>query len=183
MNPWQYYSDELVDNKFLDKQRYRHTSDFITENNYIGNQNKNDVHLQGLINLLDNRVDDGGFHLIAGFYKHMPNWVKSTENTLKLRYGTKNTFIILPEDEPLQELATRIPMKAGSLLVWEQKTPHGSAPNNSNQMRMAQFLKMLQPFPNTERGNARANFLKKKVAESGVEMTELGEKLFGFKDW
>jgi len=74
-------------------------------------------------------------------------------------------------------------MKAGSLLVWEQKTPHGSAPNNSNQMRMAQFLKMLHPFPNTERGNARANFLKKKVAESGVEMTELGEKLFGFKDW
>jgi len=186
MNPWQYYSNEPIDKEkiYLDKLRYRATADFITENNYIGNYTMNETHLQGLINLLDNRVDDGGFHLVPGFYKHMPEWVKSTETTLKKRYGTVNTFIVLPDSEPMQQLATRISMKAGSLLVWEQKTPHGSAPNNSSNMRMAQFLKFLPAISRTsERALARSAFLKQKVQETGVEMTDLGEKLFGFNDF
>jgi len=186
MNPWRYYSNEPIEseNKFLQKLRYRNTDDFITENNYIGNSVQNEIHLQGLINLLDNRIIDGGFHLVPGFYKHMPEWVKSTQNTLRRWYGPLNAFIVLPEDEPIQQLATRIPMKAGSLLVWEQKTPHGSAPNESDQMRMVQFIKYLNAFPsNSERAQARSEFLKNKVNKLGIEMTDLGEKLFGFKDF
>jgi len=51
-------------------------------------------------------------------------------------------------------------------------------------MRMAQFLKFVRNIPKTsERGQARYEFLKQKVDQTGVEMTDLGEKLFGFKDF
>jgi hypothetical protein len=37
----------------------------------------------------------------------------------------------MPDDSPLLEHAQRVTAHAGSLIVWDQKTLHGSAPNNS----------------------------------------------------
>lgn len=42
---------------------------------------------------------------------------------------------MIPISDPMQEQAQRVPMKAGSLLVWDFRIPHGSKPNNSDRPR------------------------------------------------
>ena len=48
---------------------YEHPNDFIVENNGIGVMTDNQLHCQGLLNLVDNKEDNCGFHLVPGF-KH-----------------------------------------------------------------------------------------------------------------
>ena len=58
---------------------------------------------------------------------------------------------------------------------------HGSSPNDSDKIRMAQFIKMFTK----PKGDMieRQKALKQMMNENEFEMSELGEKLFGFQDW
>ncbi|CAF3729317.1 unnamed protein product [Rotaria sp. Silwood1] len=65
-----------------------------------------------------------------------------------------------------------MPIRKGSLLVWDTRLPHGNYPNNSNQMRIIQYLHMapiadeaLRPFP-----------LSKEDLPEAFQLTDLGEK-------
>ena len=51
-NPWH----RETSSKFLDNLSYRRPSDFISENNEIGDG----LHIQGLINFAENVSEDGG---------------------------------------------------------------------------------------------------------------------------
>lgn len=46
--------------------KYQETDDFILENNEIGCLKDGKLNLQALINLADNKEEDGGFQLIPG---------------------------------------------------------------------------------------------------------------------
>ncbi|XP_065189658.1 putative phytanoyl-CoA dioxygenase [Sycon ciliatum] len=78
----------------------------------------------------------------------------------------------------------RVPMRAGSLLIWDQRVAHGSRPNNSTRARYVQFVKM---FPSinlrSERAKNRGQLIKDKVELAGVDLTDLGKKLFALKAW
>ena len=52
--------------KLLNKLKYERENDFIVENNEVGVMKDNKLHCQGLINLIDNRAEDGGFILVPG---------------------------------------------------------------------------------------------------------------------
>lgn len=45
----------------------------------------------------------GGFHIIPGFKNHFVEWVTRNPH-LKSRYGTRNTFIVFPELDPLNKV-------------------------------------------------------------------------------
>jgi len=61
---------------------------------------------------------------------------------------------------------------------------HGSSPNNSHRPRYAQFLKFQKAFDlSTPWGSKRREAIRERVAESGIELTDLGEKLFTQKPW
>ena len=47
------------------------------------------VHAQGLINLADNRPEDGGLVVVPGFHKIFPQWTEHTRNTLGKQYSNK----------------------------------------------------------------------------------------------
>ena len=51
--------------------------------------------------------------------------------------------------ERLLGLAQRVPMRAGSVLVWNQLMFHGTSPNSSGQCRYAQYIKA---FPRCDEG-------------------------------
>ncbi|RHY32884.1 hypothetical protein DYB25_001822 [Aphanomyces astaci] len=52
-------------------------------------------------------------------------------------------FIEVPQDDPMRREITRVPMKAGSLLIWNSQLPHGNFPNNGVDFRMVQYVKMI----------------------------------------
>jgi len=182
VNPWTYVEDKTseISQNVLGSLKYENTQDFIVENNEIGVMADGELQVQGLINLADNRESDGGFHLVPGFNQNFTKWVESTANTLKPRYGKRQTFIVLPEDEPAQSLAVRITARAGSMIIWNQTVAHGSDANDSNNIRYAQFLKIFRAIPsNSPRAQKRRVALKlqvEKVMNIDTDLTELGQK-------
>ncbi|KYQ91451.1 putative phytanoyl-CoA dioxygenase [Tieghemostelium lacteum] len=145
MNPFQYIesnSDTDRMNRF-NSMKYKNSSDFMHENNEPGTLKQNELHIQGLINLVDNQEDDGGFLLVPGFSNHFVDFAKNNSQ-LKTMYGTRMTFVVIPDENLVHKQAIRITARAGSLVLWDQKTAHGSTFNNSHRPRMAQFIKMFK---------------------------------------
>jgi len=190
MNPWRFIEESTAErsDKVLASLRYKNLQDFIVENNEIGVMSENKVHIQGLINLADNLEDDGGFIIVPGFKHHFVDWIKSRKILRDIRrFPTQSTFIVIPSSDPIYERGIRVTCRAGSIVIWDQRTCHGSRPNNSSHSRYAQFFRMSRAAPfDSERMKARAVVVSKFLKDSGVkesELTTLGAKLFGLKPW
>jgi len=77
-------------------------------------------------------------------------------------------------------------MRAGSIVIWDSRLPHGSMPNNSSRMRCCQFIKMFlsSDIPHEEVILNRKETVKREIeiAKFQSEITPLGLKLFGLDD-
>ena len=137
MNPWWHAesSQDIINGR--DALLYNDSQDFIKENNLV--VKSMGMHIQAVINILDNEAIDGGTLIVPASHKHMHKWA---ESNLRLR---KPLPFLTFRDNAVEELllsrAHRIPMKAGSVLLWNQSVFHGTCPNESNNCRMAQFIK------------------------------------------
>ena len=136
--------------------------------------------LQGILALADCREEDGGFHAVPGFHHFIRTWTKQNEQIcLDANDSMDPTTIQIPVDDPIREHIQRMPLRKGSLLVWDSRLPHGNFPNNSDQMRIVQYLHMapiadqaLRPYP-----------ISKEDLPDEFHLTDLGEKLYGFQSW
>eukprot|EP01080_Neovahlkampfia_damariscottae_P011528 gene11528-4781_t len=173
MNPWDYFSN--FNSKSETFSSYNCLANFCSENNEGGTSNDKTIRVQGLVNLLDNHEEDGGFTLVPGNHLLLGEWTKKN-----LRKGNGMFNVISKKDE-IHQYAQRITAKAGTLIIWDHRMTHGSNSNDSDKMRLAQFIKMFTKPKNDM--TARQKVLKKMMEENQFEMSELGEKLFGFKDW
>src|SRR3989338_7662606 len=75
-SPWDYFTKEesTAEKEMLSNLSYKFALHFITENNEIGVQKDNELHIQGLFNLADNRAQDGGFVLVPRFHSIFSNF-------------------------------------------------------------------------------------------------------------
>ena len=204
VNPWRYFStdnevseaEERINHR-LAELRYNNLSDFIFENNEIGRASFAQVHLQAVLNFYPNKESDGGFQLVPGFSKHAQEWVNKTRDKIGKHWPVQHTFIVLPDVCALHARSIRISVPAGSLIVWDQTTAHGSAPNHSTNPRYCQFMKMhlAEPFYDglpdqtkvlNQRGLNRAKTIREQIKIAQIEeqnLSDLGKKLFGFEVW
>ncbi|GAM24732.1 hypothetical protein SAMD00019534_079070 [Acytostelium subglobosum LB1] len=145
MNPFAYIEEtnDATRQRVIDQLEYDNTksADFIIENNEVGIKSLNELHIQGLINLADNKDEDGGFIVVPGFPRHLEEWTLKNK-TLRTNIGTKERFVLIPVSNSLYNNAVRVTARAGSLVLWNQKMAHGSVANNSPRPRLAQFIKM-----------------------------------------
>ena len=96
-------------------------------------------------------------------------------------------------DAALSARAVRVPLREGSLLVWDQRGAHGARPNSSHFPRYAQFIKAFTAQHVSDgRARARAACLRREAAAEGIDVdlspeeggiiTPLGRRVFGL-DW
>jgi len=187
MNPWRFIEHKTpeVSDSILNALTYRGLSDFIEENNEIGVAVENKVHIQALINLADNKEEDGGFQIVPGFRHHLAEWTTRTP-LLKAKFGIRRTFIVIPTVNPVHKLSIRVTARAGSAIIWDQRTAHGSQPNKSNNPRYAQFLRLFRTITDPSRLQARTKAVQRQLDQVGFDpkqVTELGQKVFGLKSW
>lgn len=77
-------------------------------------------------------------------------------------------------------LSQRIAMRAGSVVIWDQRCAHGSRPNHSSNTRAAAFFRMLPAGDfDVKRAHRRAKAVARLVEHSGVAVTAVGEQVFG----
>jgi len=184
INPYTYMSDSLdMYNEKWSQLTYGHKlNNFINENNIA---HKTTPHLQGVLNLYDNFEEDGGFVCVPGFTKHFNAWYNATIVTLS-NIKTSPSISFSSKKHWLNKYAQRISMRAGSIVIWDSRLPHGSMPNQSSRMRCCQFVKMflLSDIPNQEILLNRKETLKREIdiAKFNSDITPLGTKLFGLDE-
>jgi len=175
MNPWAWMGDGESCRKELSELRYDRSNNFISENNQASHSDG--LQLQAVLNLMDNHEDDGGYICVPGFWRQFNEYFNTVPADLsKPMYN-------FPTKGAVFKRAIRVPMKAGSMVVWDQRMAHGSLPNASPNPRCAQFIKMFpKRIVDKQRAFHRARELKGEIANAGFEreVTQLGRSLFGF---
>eukprot|EP01032_Pedospumella_encystans_P011855 gene11855-13752_t len=111
-------------------------ADFVRENNMVVECMGR--HVQCVMNFLPNLPEDGGTLVVPMFHKYMR---KYCEDYKHLRKPLPWVQFSKEVEEVLLAHAHRVPMREGSVLVWDQRVAHGTAPNTSSTCRMAQYLK------------------------------------------
>jgi len=146
--------------------------------------------VQGVLSLSDTTSETGGFQCVPDLFKNFDEWVKTQ-----------------PEDrDPFKPDITgfeleQIETNAGDLLIWNSMLAHGIRPNRSKVPRIAQYIAMTPAQEdNQELREWRIKSWKDRIPPEGyafpgdprnweqtkynrAELTELGEKLLGLKDW
>lgn len=140
--------------------------------------------VQGFIALSESTEEDGGFICVPTFHKHILEWARANRE-----YETTLDFVSVPNHDPLRNQGCKIPVRAGSLVIWDSRLPHCNYPNNSDKFRYVQYVKMfpanvhlLFGYDDNETEKRRA-VVKQLLEKSGFEPSELGKKLFGIEDW
>lgn len=166
LNPWTYFDDSSA----LDDVKYEHLRDFSKEINSVTHSSGPNV--QGVLALNDNKVDDGGTVLLAGFQNCFDQWTKTIGTmSASMRSRDKRVGHLVwrgkgagsykfSDVDPIHDLKQRITMRAGSLLIWDQRVVHGSNHNDSSNFRLAQFVKA---FRRSSMGETRLNYRSKRV--------------------
>eukprot|EP01112_Ceratiomyxa_fruticulosa_P022110 TRINITY_DN800_c0_g1_i3.p1 TRINITY_DN800_c0_g1~~TRINITY_DN800_c0_g1_i3.p1 ORF type:complete len:342 (-),score=64.70 TRINITY_DN800_c0_g1_i3:108-1133(-) len=166
LGPWNYKSSSIY---FVDK---------IPNNEKVLRRDL--LKVQGLVALVDTREEDGGFQTVPAFSKYFFDWAELNKDT---EFGHKyknNKFVRLPKDEANQHIwnsVQRIPMRAGSLLVWNSKQVHCNYPNNSDRFRMCQYIKMVTEEELIDEGLER-RFPVDIYLPKNFEMNNIGRTVF-----
>ncbi|NAX20896.1 phytanoyl-CoA dioxygenase family protein [Vibrio sp. V39_P1S14PM300] len=148
------------------------------------------VNVQGVLALSDTDEQTGGFQCVPELYRQLERW-RETQPADRDPY--------VPDLAGFE--AEFIAMKAGDLLIFNSLLPHGIRPNQSDRVRMAQYISMvpaeethatirqwriqswqdrLPPegfaFPGDPRNWEQTRYPR-------AELSVLGEKLLGKRDW
>lgn len=179
MNPWRPVGDGIT-KQLLGDLTYTHPKggDFLAENNLPLQLPA----LQMLVNLEDNRFDDGGLQLVpfTNGQSYVAKWASKHRKSLlggeesDGPYGLEDNFIRLDDDDAMHKRAIRVTARAGSLIMWDKRVIHGSRPNKSDRFRYAQFFlffpkRSVDPTRMKKRSTAVAKGLK----SAGIDTTTL----------
>ncbi len=145
--------------------------------------------LQAVILLTDVGRDQGGFQCLPGVYQNLDAWLQ--------QYAASSDFDFFNpglNDWP----STQVEGKAGDVILWSTRLPHGSASNFSKRPRVATFVTM-QPANSSPqfRESMKEWWLTKRAPnqwrglpgqldpEPGqpAVLSELGRKLIGVLPW
>jgi hypothetical protein len=143
IDPVHYFEESKykeVDN-WLNSISYNTLHDFMHELNV--KNIKMGRHCQGVLNLFDNLVDDGGFIFVPGGHKILKEWynsVKYKEN--KFVGSAPNGRYFFNKGDAMPDTA-RLPCPAGTLIIFDATMPHGTKPNMSSENRMVQYLRYI----------------------------------------
>lgn len=178
MNPWKCMQQGGVVGKTIPYKRIR---DFFGENNAVFTADG--LQLQGVLNLSDNREEDGGFQCVPGFarifeqvFKGLPEDAFDPHRGVDSRFGPSDNEVLVE----IHRLAVRVPMRSGSLVLWDQRTPHGAQRNRSDKPRAAQLLKL---FPrrliSEETLKLRAQLLDREFQANRIACELRSRRVFG----
>lgn len=145
--------------------------------------------LQGVILLTDVGRDAGGFQCLPEVYQNLDAWLE--------RYAHWDDFDFFNPGLNHWD-TTQIEGKAGDVILWSTKLPHGTATNLSNRPRVAAFVAMHPAGDNPQLRESMKTWWQTKRApdywrglsgqldpEPGepAVLSELGRKLIGVVPW
>lgn len=87
--------------------------------------------VQGVLAINDNEPGQGGFQCVPGLPKRIEEWI-ATQPADRNPWRPDLTGLTVES----------VPLRAGELLIWNSRLPHGVSPNKSTKPRLAQYISM-----------------------------------------
>jgi len=128
---------------FLGGLTYARLGDFVRENN--AKCAAHGEQIQGVLNLVDNHEEDGGFHCVPGSHARLRDWYDAAAPRLPAAVPC-GRYVFTPtyrEDRVLCSYTQRVCAPAGSLILFSCTLAHGTRPNRSSHNRIIQFLRYI----------------------------------------
>jgi hypothetical protein len=140
--------------------------------------------VQGVVVLTDTALDQGGFWCLPEAYRTLDEWIDRQ-----------------PMDESMWKLdglsPTSVPGRAGDIVIWSARMPHGSGPNRSTRPRLSQYVSMFPAQYDDEAARAeQVRVWEEQLVPSfgrvpgtresegpPPRLTALGRKLVGLDAW
>jgi len=144
--------------------------------------------VQGVLALTDTDDRMGGFQCVPELYRELDSWIPRQPADRHPRNPDISGFSI-----------TKVPAKAGDIVIWSRLLPHGNGHNVSDRPRLAQYITMSPAREDDEEyRQARINSwrhhepgprfpgdprrIEQQIKEP-AELTALGRKLLGIDRW
>ena len=130
-------------------------------------------HLQGTIAMLDNEAHDAGFICVPGSHRHFDRWAAALVAPAPGKEGGPRYDF--PDHSHYSTLGQRVPVREGSLIVWDVRLAHGSQPNLSAQgyavrARIVQFVHLRTARQlGEEQAARRAALVRRLYAQHGLD--------------
>lgn len=185
LNPREFLADDAGVYARLAALRYADARDFVAENNDAAAGMG--LGVQGLVNLRDNEEADGGTLVVPGSHRELGALLAASAaagEAQASRVVGPMQFRVA-EYSALARRARRVPLREGTVLIWDNRLAHGSAPNHSTRCR---FMVPVKMFPRRllshDRAEARARAVARALAAEaeGYAPSELGRRVFGLDD-
>ena len=146
--------------------------------------------VQGVLYLADTSEDQGGFQCVPGMHLGIEEWAKTQP-------ADRNPRV----PDLTGRTVKAIPGKAGDLLIWDSRLPHGNGHNRSDGIRFAQYISMRPAREDDEEYREyRIDCWRRRLPPRGdpfpgdpreteqrlgktAELTPLGRKLLGLDRW
>ena len=190
LHPWSYRADATA----IEDLTFDNLRDFSRETNLVSQAGG--PHVQGVLALADNRPEDGGTLLVPGFHEAFDAWQEALgPEALHLDESGRRNWVVaraggggsykFADDDPIHALASRVPLREGDFLVWDQRVVHGSQPNRSAAPRMAQFVKgFRRAAVSAQRRSRRAAVVARELRDAGLldAQPALARRVFGLDD-
>lgn len=156
-------------------------------NRQVLRQTYGSLRLQGLVTLTDCPLSTGGFHCVPGFQHQFFQWRDANIDG----YGAqeeiqKRNFIEVPDSDEMRQHICQVPMRKGSVLIWNSMLPHGNFPNQSpSEFRMVQYIKMIPVDDSREFKPAISSckFEKTEWFPENYSLSALGRRMYGLEEW
>jgi hypothetical protein len=145
--------------------------------------------LQGVVLLTDVGRNAGGYHCLPRIYRNLDEWLE--------RNARRDDFDFF--NPGLNRRRTKqVTGKAGDVVLWSTKLPHGTATNSSRHPRIAAFVSMQIPLDDAQlRESMKGWWLTKRAPDywrglpgqldpepgEPAVLTDLGKKLIGVLSW
>ena len=127
---------------------------------------------QSLFALTNQLVEDGGFHCVPGSHKFSKKW--ASEN----QFSGSSCNMNVPKDDHLHDAIQQIPLRKGSFLFWTSLLFHGNHPNDSEQFRGVQYIRLM---PTGMRYSPMVT--DDKWFPNDFKVTPHGRNVFGFEPY
>jgi hypothetical protein len=141
VDPVYYFDESKLDDVlgWLNNLKYDTIKHLVSENN--AKNIKMGRHCQGVLNLIDNLDENGGFKFCPGGHNIIQDWYK--ENVSKFVDSKPNGRYFFNESDHQFSKTARIPCPAGTLIIFDASLPHGTSPNKTGESRIIQFLRYM----------------------------------------
>lgn len=153
--------------------------DPVANRDYLNNTTA----VQAILALGDCGEHDGGFYCVPGSHKALRSWAHAHQHLSSSMQSPEGPMQIkLPKgDDEFKRVAEKVPIRAGDLVIWNAATLHCNYPNDSQNLRLVQFIQM-KPADDHVMGTLLKDIsLLPPAAE--FSLTPLGRKLYGFEPW